>query len=200
MVGSEFVRAVERACEWHGEQARKGTKIPYVAHLLAVASLVLEVGGDEEQAIAALLHDAIEDAGVTEARLEQEFGPRVAGIVAECTEGTPDTKRDASTWRPRKEAYIEKLRTTDNQEALLVSCADKLHNARSILRDLIQEKGAVWDRFHQTDPGQQLWYYRALADVFGERLDRPVWLPDELRRTVDRVAAFVPGEEPTRVG
>ena len=196
MVGSRFVKAVERACQWHDGQVRKGTEVPYVSHLLAVAGLVLEAGGDEELAIAAMLHDAVEDQPdeASPESIRDEFGDRIADVVVECSdrehgvEGTPDN------WHERKEAYLRSLRTAP-RDALLVSCADKLHNARSLLRDLIQEGERVWERFNEPDPAQQLWYYRALATVFAERIQKPVWLPQELERTVDRIASFVPGVE-----
>ena len=191
MVGSRFVKAVERACDWHDGQVRKGSGVPYVSHLLAVASLVLEAGGDEEQAIAAMLHDAVEDRPdlASPETIREEFGDRVADIVVECSdrehgvEGTPDN------WRARKEDYVRSL-SSASRDALLVSCADKLHNARSLLRDLVQEKEAVWDRFNQTEPAEQLWYYRALAEVFTERIRKPAWLAEELHRTVEDIAAL----------
>jgi (p)ppGpp synthase/HD superfamily hydrolase len=191
MVGSRFVKAVERACQWHDGQVRKGTEMPYVSHLLAVAGLVLEAGGGEELAIAAMLHDAIEDQpeDVSPETIREEFGDRVADVVVECSdrehgvEGTPDN------WRVRKEAYVLSLQTASS-DALLVSCADKLHNARSLLRDLIQEGEQVWERFNEPDPAEQLWYYRALAEVFAERIRKPVWLPEELHRTVEEIAAL----------
>lgn len=186
MVGSRFVKAVGLANEWHVGQMRKETQTPYIAHLIAVAGLVLEAGGDEDMAIAALLHDAMEDAGVPSTRIEEEFGPRVAGIVAACTDGKPDMERDASTWRARKEAYIEKLRRTESLDALRVSCADKLHNARSILIDLRAGQD-VWKRFSVSDPAEQLWYYRSLVEVFEARLKSPRWLPDELERAVGQI-------------
>ena len=189
MIGTRFVRAVGLANEWHVGQVRKGTKIPYVSHLLAVAGLVLEAGGDEDMAIAALLHDAIEDGGVSESRIEEEFGPRVAAIVAECSDGTPGMKRDPSTWRARKVAYIEKLRKTENQDAVRVSCADKLHNARSLLLDLKHREQEAWKPFN-AGPREQLWYYGALVDVFRERFREPYRLASELDRTVEEIAAL----------
>ncbi|HUF90109.1 MAG TPA: HD domain-containing protein [Gemmatimonadota bacterium] len=186
MVGSRFVRAVDLAGEWHGDQRRKGTKIPYISHLLAVASLVLEARGDESLAIAALLHDSIEDVGVSQVRIEREFGSRVARIVKACSDGTPNTKRTAKNWKKRKRAYLRKLETA-HRDALLVSCADKLHNARSILLDLRREGDALWNRFNQKDPAMQRWYYESLAEVFGRRIRKPKWLPEELTRTVQEI-------------
>ena len=190
MVGSRFVKAVERACDWHDGQVRKGTGVPYVSHLLAVASLVLEAGGDEEQAIAAMLHDAVEDRPdlASPEAIREEFGDRVADIVVECSDRPHGVEGTPENWRARKEAYVRSL-SSASRDALLVSCADKLHNARSLLRDLVQEKEAVWDRFNQTDPAEQLWYYRALAEAFAERIRQPAWLPEELHRTVEDIAA-----------
>jgi (p)ppGpp synthase/HD superfamily hydrolase len=192
MLGKDFVKAVKRACEWHDGQVRKGAGVPYVSHLLGVASIVLEAGGDEELAIAALLHDAIEDQPeeASPKKIRKEFGKRVAAIVVECSDREHGVEGTPANWRDRKEAYVEGLRGASG-DVLLVSCADKLHNARSLLRDLIQEGEGVWDRFNESDPAQQLWYYRALAEVFGERIDEPRWLPDELGRTVDRIASLV---------
>ena len=197
MVRSRFVSAVERACEWHDGQVRKGSGVPYVSHLLSVAGLVLEAGGDEEQAIAAMLHDAIEDQPeeATPDTIREEFGERVADIVVECSDRAHGVEGTSDNWRQRKEAYIRSL-SAASRDALLVSCADKLHNARSLLRDLIQEGAVIWERFNEDDPAEQLWYYRSLARVFGDRVDNPRWLPDELERTVDRIAEFVQGEEP----
>lgn len=197
MVGKDFVKAVKRAREWHDGQVRKGSDVPYISHLLAVASLVLEAGGDEKQAIAALLHDAIEDQPeeVSPKKIRKQFGKRVAQIVVECSDREYGAESTRANWRARKEDYIASLAEASD-DVLLVSCADKLHNARSLLRDLVQEGAQAWERFHEPDPAQQLWYYRALATVFAERITRPVWLPQELERTVDRIASFVPEDEP----
>src|SRR5262245_48138857 len=147
-----FDRALLYAMHVHGGQVRKGTAIPYVAHLLAVAATVLEYGGDEDLAIAALLHDSAEDQG-GEARLDDvrnRFGERVARVVAACTDSLANTAKGErkAEWRPRKERYIAHLRTAD-PDVLCVSLADKVHNARSILRDLrksdVGEK--IWARF-----------------------------------------------------
>src|ERR1700730_4621786 len=128
----------------HAHQERKGSGIPYIAHLMSVAALVLEHGGDEEQAIAGLLHDAIEDVGAEqEAVIAERFGPRVAGIVRACTDADI---RPKPPWRARKEAYIAHLEHAD-RDTLLVSCADKLHNARAIVGDLRTHGLAVLERF-----------------------------------------------------
>jgi (p)ppGpp synthase/HD superfamily hydrolase len=191
MVGSQFVKAVERACEWHGGQVRKGGGTPYIAHLLGVASLVLEARNDEELAIAALLHDAVEDQPeqASPGRIEAEFGTRVADIVEECSDREPGEEGTAANWRPRKEAYVASLERA-SEDVLLVSCADKLHNARALLRDLRQKREEVWTRFHEPDPAKQLWYYGALVDVFKRRIGEPQWLPDELERAVQEIEAL----------
>ena len=191
MIGSQFVKAVERACEWHGGQVRKGGATPYIAHLLGVASLVLEARNDEELAIAALLHDAIEDQPeqASPGRIEAEFGERVAIIVEECSDREHGVEGTAANWRPRKEGYVASLEDA-SEDVLLVSCADKLHNARALLRDLRQKREKVWTRFHEPDPEQQLWYYGALVEVFKRRIQKPQWLPDELERTVREIEAL----------
>ncbi|MDI3309273.1 MAG: HD domain-containing protein, partial [Acetobacteraceae bacterium] len=125
--------AASFALSIHAEQKRKGTDLPYISHLLSVAGLVLEHGGDEEQAMAGLLHDAIEDCGAEhEAAIRDRFGERVARIVRACTDA--DTK-PKPPWRVRKQAYLRHLEQADT-DVLLVSCCDKLHNARAILSDL----------------------------------------------------------------
>lgn len=192
MVGSRFVRAVELASQWHAKQKRKGTKVPYIAHLLGVASLVLEAGGDEELAIAALLHDALEDQPevASLARIREEFGPRVALVVERCTDGRPGIKRHAGNWKPRKRDYLSKLGKSRSRDVLLVSCADKLHNARAILLDLRRDPGRTWQRFNVKSPADQIWYYESLAEIFDRRIREPRWLPEELKRTVAEIAAL----------
>ena len=191
MIGSRFVRAVELASEWHAGQTRKGTEVPYIAHLLGVASLVLEAGADEELAIAALLHDAVEDQPEAASldRIREEFGPRVAGVVERCTDGIPGIKRHAGNWKRRKRDYLTKLGKSRSRDALLVSCADKLHNARAILLDLRRDPSRTWQRFNVKSPADQIWYYESLAEVFDRRIREPRWLPEELKRTVAEIAA-----------
>ena len=184
-----FDRALLYATHIHGGQVRKGTSIPYVAHLLAVAATVLEYSSDEDLAIAALLHDSAEDQG-GKARLEDvrnRFGERVALIVEACSDSLADTAKGKPHWQERKEKYIAHLLLAD-EDILCVSLADKVHNARAILRDLrkpeIGEK--IWARFSQ--PKEKiLWYYRSLADRFCERL--PGQLSSELREIVQVLEA-----------
>lgn len=146
-------------------QVRKGVQTPYIGHLLGVASLVIEHGGDEDEAIAALLHDAVEDQGgkATESVIKRMFGKRVAEIVRGCTD-CDDEDGPKPEWRPRKEAYIEHLKTAD-ASTRLVSASDKLYNARSILDGLRVVGDEVWSRFTAGKKGQT-WYYRTLANEF----------------------------------
>ena len=177
-----FDRALLYAPHVHGGQPRKATTIPYVAHLLAVAATVLEYGGSEDMAIAALLHDAVEDQG-GEPRLSDirnRFGDRVADIVRACSDSVVNTSagHDKEDWNTRKTRYIEHLNTVD-RETLLISLSDKVHNARSILRDLRKPEigPAVWARFKHSKE-KTLWHYRELANAFQKLL--PGQLADEL--------------------
>jgi len=167
------------------DQVRKGTNIPYVAHLLGVASLVLEYGGGEDEAIAALLHDAVEDQGgpPTRARILALFGRTVAEIVDGCTD-TDETPKPP--WRARKEAYLAHLPTA-SPAVLLVSAADKLYNATSILRAYREVGADVWSRF-SAGHGEQLWYYRALVTAF-RTAGAPVPLVDQLDVVVAELEA-----------
>ena len=179
MLTDRFEQALVYASRLHAKQLRKGSATPYVSHLLAVAALVLEHGADEDQAIAALLHDAVEDQGgpKTLAAIRRRFGPVVAAIVSACsdTDATPKPP-----WRPRKEAYLQHLRTAP-AAVRLVSAADKLHNARSTVADLRTLGPRVWKRFH-AGPADQLWYYRSLVAIFRRR--GPRRLAEELARVV----------------
>ena len=167
---SRLADAAAYALTIHAEQERKGAGTPYVAHLLGVASLVLEHGGDEDQAIAGLLHDAIEDVGPEqEAIIRARFGSRVAAMVRACTDADTMPK---PPWRTRKEAYVAHLEHAD-QEAVLVSACDKLHNARAIVTDLRALGPAMFSRFTAGMDGT-LWYYRALADAFVRLLPGPL--------------------------
>jgi (p)ppGpp synthase/HD superfamily hydrolase len=163
ILGERFEDALVFAAQTHRTQLRKGSGIPYVGHLLGVCSLVIEDGGSEDEAIAALLHDAAEDRGgermLTEIRTR--FGNHVADIVAACSD-TFETPKPP--WRERKQTYIDHL---DDQPVpvLRVSLADKLFNARAILRDYLLVGDDVWNRFKAGRDGQ-LWYYRELADRF----------------------------------
>jgi (p)ppGpp synthase/HD superfamily hydrolase len=151
---------------------RKGTNIPYISHLLAVAALVIEAGGDEDAAIAALLHDAVEDQGGRAMldRIRARYGANVADIVEACSDTDVIPK---PPWKPRKEAYIAAI-PRKSPQALLVSLADKVHNAGAILDDYRQIGEELWPRFN-AGRDDILWYYRALADGFRGRTPDPLW-------------------------
>jgi GTP pyrophosphokinase len=190
-LSSRFERALALANQLHRKQARKGTRIPYVAHLLGVASLALEHGAIEDEAIAALLHDAVEDQGgkKTRERIRRRFGEKVARLVDECSDTDTVPK---PPWKERKERYIAHLGKA-SPGALLVSAADKLHNVRSLVSDYHVVGEALWGRFKGGREGT-LWNYRALVDAY-RKAGAPAALVDELDRTVkelERLARPLP--------
>lgn len=183
MLTEKIAKALALAVEAHDGQKRKGTSIPYIAHPMGVASIALDHGADEEQAMAALLHDAVEDGGLHYAkRIREQFGDRVADIVDGCTDGVPDANGKKEAWKPRKERYISHLRTAPD-DVLLVSGSDKLHNARAIVEDLLRIGPAVFDRFTATKE-QTIWYYESLAGVF---MRRQTPMAQALSDTVERM-------------
>jgi (p)ppGpp synthase/HD superfamily hydrolase len=178
-LGARFNEAFLFAAEKHASQTRKKTDVPYISHLMSVASLVLEAGGGEDEGVAALLHDVVEDCGghpVLE-EIRQRFGDRVANIVEGCTDAYTTPK---PPWKQRKLEYLEVLRRAD-EDVRLVSAADKFHNVRSILADYRREGDSVWERFSGRRDGT-LWYYRAVLDVL--RQGKANRLVDELERVV----------------
>jgi (p)ppGpp synthase/HD superfamily hydrolase len=181
-LGPRFVRAFEFAAHKHAGQPRKGTTVPYIAHVMGVASLVLEYGGDEDLAIAALLHDVVEDCGGAPVlkEIRRKFGPRVAKVVDGCTDSDTVPK---PPWLERKQGYIRHLRNADG-ETRLVSAADKLYNVRSICTAYREVGGKVWDRFSAGREGC-LWYYRALLDEFAR--SRPTRMIADLRLAVEEL-------------
>ena len=165
---SKLSNALALAVQAHEGQVRKSTTIPYISHPMAVASIALEFGASENQAIAALLHDAIEDGGIKYANIiKAQFGDHVHDLVQGCTDGTPDHSGQKAPWIERKTAYLKHLQEASD-EVLLVSCSDKLHNARAIVADLINDGPSVFERF-SSSPEQTLWYYRQLATIFNNR-------------------------------
>lgn len=181
LYSEQLLKALAAAAQMHAAQRRKGTDIPYLSHLIGTCAIALDYGADEEEAIAALLHDAIEDVTPTEAARAAVagFGERVLRIVEGCTDSDEHPK---PPWRERKEAYLRHLASAD-ASILLVSAADKLHNARSVVADLRSVGDAVWDRFTASRE-ESLWYYRALVNAFRAN---PAHLPkliDELDRNV----------------
>lgn len=186
-IGDRFIKAFSFANNLHKDQFRKGANIPYISHPMAVASLVIENGGTEEEAIAALLHDAVEDCGgppILE-KIRQQFGESVAHIVDGCSE--PVTEPEPP-WKERKLAYIAHVKQA-NPSVRLVSCADKLHNVRSVLFDYRQQGEKLWDRFN-AGKKESIWFYRTLAKELranGER--RPIL--DELDQAVSDLERIV---------
>src|ERR1700684_4426940 len=177
----QFVEAMAYAAEKHATQTRKGSDTPYLGHLLSVTGYVIEADGTETEAIAALLHDAAEDQGgeATLAEIRQKFGADVASIVAECSDTVVTPK---PPWRERKENYMRHL-SEASDSAVLVSLADKLHNAHAILRDFRAHGDELWQRFSVKDPADHLWYYRSLLEVYSARFHN--WMIDELREVID---------------
>ena len=168
MLTPRFAQGLAMAIEAHAQQFRKGTTIPYVSHPMAVASIALEYGADEDQAIAALLHDAVEDGGpIYIDRIQHSFGDRVLQIVMGCTDGVPDASGQKSDWKQRKVAYINHLAEASD-DVLLVCGSDKLHNARAIVTDMERIGDQVFERF-TASKDQTLWYYRSLTEIFDSR-------------------------------
>jgi (p)ppGpp synthase/HD superfamily hydrolase len=182
-----FKDALGFAVDLHADQRRKGSGIPYIAHLLGVASLVLEYGGNEDEAIAALLHDAVEDQGgqPTRQMIAKKYGENVAQIVDGCTDSDTIPK---PPWRTRKDAYIAHIASA-SPSVLLVSACDKLYNVRTILADYRILGDDLWERFKGGKKDGTLWYYQALIKAFKATGSQPVF--DELERTVNAVLALV---------
>lgn len=188
-LGPRFQKAFRFAAEKHRGQRRKASRIPYLAHLMGVASLVLEAGGDEDLAIAALLHDVVEDCGGEKMLREvrRRFGNRVAGIVDGCTDAYTTPKPG---WRERKQNYVGRLKNED-QDTRLVSAADKLNNVRSILSDYREVKESIWSRFNGGRDGT-LWYYRTLRDEFLR--DKPNRITRDLELAVNELEGLTAPE------
>jgi len=184
-VTKRFIEALGYAACLHARQIRKRTNRPYIGHLLGVTSIVIEYGGDEEMAIAALLHDAVEDQGglPTLREIQKKFGKRVAHIVDGCTDSYTEPK---PPWHARKLAYIERL-ASESADVRLVSAADKLSNARETLHELRVHGDSVFEKFEGKKAGT-LWYYRALLDAFRNLGSSP--LIDELDRVVTELESL----------
>ncbi|MBA2435506.1 MAG: HD domain-containing protein [Chthoniobacterales bacterium] len=178
----KFTEALVYATDVHGGQLRKKTKIPYIGHLLGVTAIAMEYGANETEAIAALLHDAVEDRGgpQRQCEIEEKFGQAVSEIVAGCTD-TDQTPKPP--WRERKEKYIAHLASA-SASTRLVSASDKLHNAQAILHNLREEGDELWTRFKGGKDGT-LWYYRSLVAAF--RKHGASALIDELDRVVTKI-------------
>jgi len=186
-----MTEAFEFARQLHGDQLRKGTETPYLSHLMSVSSLVLESGGSEEEAIAALLHDTVEDCGglpVLE-KIHQQFGESIANIVKDCSEPVSMPK---PPWKDRKNAYIAQVAGADDS-VKRVACADKLHNLRSILTDYQQAGDRVWDRFHADKKGT-LWFYQSMVETL-RPFGHGVAIFQELEKRVGDLQRIVNGKE-----
>jgi len=185
VLGDRFKEAMTLAADLHRFHSRKATSIPYLSHLLSVAALVLEDGGDEDEAIAALLHDVLEDCAdqISAAGIEESFGARVRGLVEACTDTPPDFSGGSKPgWKQRKEGYLERVA---NGHGNRISLADKLHNARSILRDHRADPSTIWDRF-SGEKEETLWYYRELVNAYRAG-GATGFLVDELDRVVRKL-------------
>lgn len=183
-----FSLAFQLASGLHHRQPRKRVPVPYIAHLMGVCGLVLEAGGDEDQAIAALLHDAVEDQGglATLETIRHIFGDRVAVAVESCSDSVVSDPTKKLPWRERKDKYLAHLRSA-NADALIVGVADKLHNARAILSDYRQIGEQLWSRFN-VPKAEQLWYYGELVKAF-RQTSAPKVLVDELTKVVSELRA-----------
>jgi (p)ppGpp synthase/HD superfamily hydrolase len=171
---------------------RKKTGIPYMAHVMSVCALALEHGADEDVAIAALLHDTVEDSvdgAATQRIIAKHFGERVARIVTACSDAVAIPDKPKPPWRARKDQYLQHLDVDADADVLLVSACDKLHNASSILADLRIDGDVVWQRFTVTDPHEQLWYYTSVVEILQRRLPGP--LTEELADVVKEIQALV---------
>jgi len=184
-----YAEAVQYASELHAGQTRKSTNIAYISHLLGVSSLVLEAGGDEDMAIAALLHDGPEDQGgqATLDEIRVRFGDRVAHIVEGCSDSLSDDPEDKDPWKDRKVTYLGHLKDADD-DTLAVSLADKLHNARAIATDLMITGPSTWDRFNASPP-EILWYYESILAIGTER-EAATFLTVNLADAVSDMAGF----------
>lgn len=191
LMGPRFEEALLYAVRLHGRDIRKGTSIPYVSHLFSVCALVLEDGGDEEEAIAALLHDALEDhpEKVTRADLESRFGSRVLHLVELCTDTPPDYRGGPKPpWAERKWAYVKRIRD-EGYPLCRVALADKLHNTRAVVMDYRRFGDAIWPRF-KAGKDDQVKYHRALVEAF-----REARAPDHLVRELDSLVRELEGRE-----
>jgi (p)ppGpp synthase/HD superfamily hydrolase len=191
MLTDRFADALTYAEHLHRRQVRKGNDIPYVAHLLAVCSIVLEWGGDEDTAIAALLHDAVEDQGgeATLLDIRRRFGTRVAEIVVACSDSVTAVKSNKAPWRDRKLNQVRKLREC-LPEAALVMAADKLHNVAALVRDVRREGAPTMDRFN-AEPAQIIWYHREIVFGLRDRPECPQNLVTELETAITNLAKLL---------
>lgn len=167
--------ALEFAINAHMNQLRKGSNLPYILHPMEAATIVSSITFDPAVIAAALLHDVVEDTGVTIDDIEAQFGSRVAELVSAETENKREGIPPASTWRVRKEEAIKHIAECGDRDVKIVCLGDKLSNMRSMCRDYALIGDALWQRFHQKDPRQHEWYYRSMAECMSELKDYPAW-------------------------
>ena len=193
IISPRFDAALTMATQAHDGQVRKGAKdehgnpVPYITHPVAVAALVAKYGGDEDQAIAGMLHDVLEDGGPQWVHpILSAFGPRVLSIVEACTDGKPDASGKKALWLERKTSYLYHL-LHEHDDALLVSACDKLHNITAIHDDLMATGPGVFDRFSSSRE-QTLWYYRRLSEIFAMRKIAPAnAIANQYKQIIDRL-------------
>lgn len=185
---NRIAEAAALALELHASQVRKATGVPYASHLFQVCGMVLEDGGDEDEVVAALLHDAAEDQGgrATLAMIRDRFGDRVAEIVAGCSDAMPERGERKAPWRERKEAYMAHLREAD-ASVLRLALADRLQNGRSLLADLAAQGPTVWQHFN-APPADEAWFYRSVLEVCAQRSPTSWNLP-AFRQVVAQISA-----------
>lgn len=196
---ARLVRAAEYAHRWHATQIRNQTEIPYVSHLIQVAGLVLEHGGDADQAIAGFLHDALEDAPDTaerahrKQRIAEVFGPGVLEIVEDCTDTEDDeSPEDKREWHDRKRRYLAHLATAPDRSRLVAAC-DKRHNLHAIVWDVKTHGDAVFDRF-KSEPEDQVWYFNGILETLRDSI--PPRLGDELADLLETLRGIVASRRP----
>ena len=169
----------------HDGMRRRKSEVPYIVHPMEVGAVISTMTASQEVIAAGLLHDVVEDAGITIEEVGEKFGARVMELVASETENKREELPPEQTWRIRKEESLEKLRTTDDIDVLILWIGDKLSNIRAIYRDFMVEGDAVWDKFHQSDKGVQAWYYRSIMK-YTERLSHtPAW--NEYKTIVEKI-------------
>lgn len=196
MLTERFPAALAYACALHNNQTRKGVATPYLSHLMAVSALVLEHGGSEDQAIAALLHDAVEDQGglATAREIFDRFGPAVGQMVMSCTDAAPQARASKLPWRERKLAFIERLQEVAPEAALVITC-DKIHNLSCLIRDVERDGVGTLSRFQR--PASLPWYYQAIATALQRfRTSAPV---DQLQTLARRFVALT-ADQPLPAG
>ncbi len=182
----QFLDALQYAADKHRHQPRKSTSTPYVSHLLTVAGIVMESGGNETLAIAALLHDAVEDVPVPVAEIRERFGDEIVEIVLACSDYVPeDDGGEKPPWIERKRKYLDRL-AHEPKTALLVTVADKIHNGESILHDLHTHGPKVWKRFNAS-PADIAWYYASVLQIASKRLKNDYAI-GRLRRLVEALS------------